>query len=106
MVRLVPMNNAIQVFKKNEPETLENMQGEWAQELSLARHQVLLKTDPQLKKLSERKLYMTFDEVNSAALCGQRKTEKDFARVHTEVGCPDAKNIQPSMDQAHVPWLG
>ena len=58
------MNNAIQVFKKNESETLEGMQEEWAQE-----------------ELSERKLQRVFDEINSAVLAARRKAEEDFARA-------------------------
>ena len=76
-----PMNNAMQVFKTNEFETLKGMQEEWAKVLCLARHKLLIKTGPQLKELSERKPQRTFDEVNPAALAAQRKTEEDFSRV-------------------------
>ena len=75
------MINAIQVFKKNEPEMLKGMQEEWAQELDLTRHQLLLKTGLQVKELSERKLQRTFGEVNPAVLAAQRKAEEDFARL-------------------------
>ena len=47
----------------------------------MTRHQLLLKTGPKLKKLSERKLQRMFDKVNSTALAAQRKAEEDFARV-------------------------
>ena len=57
------------------------MQEECAQELGLTRYQVLLKTGPQLKEMSERKLQMTFDEVNLVALSAQRKAEEEFGRV-------------------------
>ena len=81
IVRIEPMNNATQVFKKNEPENLEGMQEEWAQELGLIRHQLLLKTGPQLKKFSKKKLQRTSVEVNSAALTAQQKAEEDSSRV-------------------------
>ena len=41
IVRMEPMNNATQVSKKNEPETLQDIEEEWAHELSLTIHQLL-----------------------------------------------------------------
>ena len=81
IVRMEPMDNATQVSKKEEPETLQNIREEGAQELGLTRHQLLLKTGHQLKDLSERKLQRAFDKVNLVALIAQRKVEEDSAMV-------------------------
>ena len=102
-MQMEPMNNEIQVFKKNEPETLEGMQEEWAQELGLTRHQLLLKTCPRLKELSEMKLQRTFDEVNPAALAAQRKAEKDVARVRElAVQMQKTSNLRRIKYMSHV----
>ena len=81
IVWMEPMNNATQSSKKNKPETLQDTYEEWAQELGLARYQLLLKTGPQLKELFERKVQRAFEEVSLAALPAQGKVKEDLARA-------------------------